>query len=157
MSTLYHAFSSPRLKRFFRVLDHSTIYLLIAGSYTPFTLILLRGNPKGVAICVCVWGLALVGILLNAVNLRRFEKVSMFLYVFMGWAVLFALPDVLRALPPAGFWLLLLGGVCYTGGILFYAASTRYMHGVWHLFVLAGSVLHYLCILLYVLPPVCRF
>ena len=91
-------------------------------------------------------------------SLQRFEKISMVLYVAMGWAAVWVLGDILDALAPAGFWLLLGGGLCYTGGIVFYAwHKVRYMHGIWHLFVLAGSVLHYLCILLYVLPPVCEF
>ena len=136
--------------------DHSSIYLLIAGSYTPFTLILLDGTWKGPVICGVVWAAALLGVTLNAVSVERFEKFSMLLYIAMGWAVVFAVGDVVRALPSAGFWLLLLGGVSYTGGIVFYAwhkkGRVHYMHGVWHLFVLLGSVLHYLCILLYVLP-----
>ena len=156
MSTLYHAFPFEGVKRLFRVFDHSSIYLLIAGSYTPFTLILLDGTWKGPVICGVVWAAALLGVTLNAVSVERFEKFSMLLYIAMGWAVVFAVGDVVRALPSAGFWLLLLGGVSYTGGIVFYAWHKRgrvhYMHGVWHLFVLLGSVLHYLCILLYVLP-----
>ena len=156
MSTLYHAFPFEGVKRLFRVFDHSSIYLLIAGSYTPFTLILLDGTWKGPVICGVVWAAALLGVTLNAVSVERFEKFSMLLYIAMGWAVVFAVGDVVRALPSAGFWLLLLGGVSYTGGIVFYAwhkkGRVHYMHGVWHLFVLLGSVLHYLCILLYVLP-----
>lgn len=156
MSTLYHAFPFEHVKRIFRVFDHSSIYLLIAGSYTPFTLILLDGSVKGTVICAVVWTAALVGIVLNAISVERFEKVSMLLYVAMGWAVVFAVGDVAHALPAVGFWLLALGGVSYTGGIVFYVwhkkRGARYMHGVWHLFVLAGSVMHYLCILLYVLP-----
>ena len=156
MSTLYHSFTNERVKAVFRVFDHSSIYLLIAGSYTPFTLILLDGTWKGPVICGVVWAAALLGVTLNAVSVERFEKFSMLLYIAMGWAVVFAVGDVVRALPPAGFWLLLLGGVSYTGGIVFYAwhkkGRVHYMHGVWHLFVLLGSVLHYLCILLYVLP-----
>lgn len=153
MSTLYHAFPFAGVKKFFRVLDHSSIYLLIAGSYTPFTLITLRGSAKGPWICAIVWAAALLGILLNAISVERFAKLSMVLYVAMGWAVVFAAGDVVRALPAVGFWLLVLGGVSYTGGILFYAChKVRYMHSVWHLFVLTGSVLHYVCILVYVLP-----
>lgn len=152
MSTLYHAFPFAGVKRLFRVFDHSTIYLLIAGSYTPFTLVLLEGSGKGVAICAVVWGTAVLGVVLNAISVDKFAVLSMILYVTMGWAAVWALGDIARALPPAGFWLLVGGGLCYTGGILFYALRKRYMHGVWHLFVLAGSVLHYLCIVLYVMP-----
>lgn len=156
MSTLYHAFSSAKLKQIFRVFDHTSIFLLIAGSYTPFTLILLRGSTKGPLICAVVWAAAILGVVLNAFSVERFKKLSLLLYVAMGWALVFAFGDVIAALPPAGFWLLLSGGLCYTVGIVFYVwhskYRTPYIHGVWHLFVLAGSVLHYLCILLYVLP-----
>ena len=156
MSTLYHSFSGPNLKHIFRVFDHASIFLLIAGSYTPFTLILLRGTVKGPVICGIVWAAAILGVILNAISVKRFEKLSMLLYVAMGWAVVFAIGDVVRALPPAGFWLLLLGGISYTAGIIFYAwhkkFHTHYIHGVWHLFVLAGSVLHFICVFLYVLP-----
>ena len=156
MSTLYHAFRGEHVKRVFRVLDHSTIYLLIAGSYTPFLLLLLRESAWCAVLCCILWALALVGIGLNAVSVDRFAKVSMVLYIAMGWAAVFALPQMLRALSPGGFALLLGGGLCYTGGILFYRLQhrLRYMHGVWHLFVLAGSVLHYSCILRDVLPAV---
>ena len=156
MSTLYHSFPGQKLKHIFRVFDHASIFLLIAGSYTPFTLILLRGTVKGPIICGIVWITAVLGVILNAFSVEKFAKLSMLLYVAMGWAVVFAIGDVVHALPPAGFWLLLLGGVSYTGGILFYAwhkkFRTPYIHGVWHLFVLLGSVLHFLCILLYVVP-----
>lgn len=156
MSTLYHASRQEQAKRVFRVLDHSTIYLLIAGSYTPFLLLLLRGSVWCAVLCCLLWGLALGGIGLNAVSVDRFAKVSMVLYVAMGWAAVFALPQMLRALSPGGFALLLGGGLCYTGGIVFYRLQRRlrYMHGVWHLFVLAGSALHYICILKDVLPVV---
>lgn len=156
MSTLYHAFPQAKLKQLFRVFDHASIFLLIAGSYTPFTLILLSGTVKGPIICTVVWIAAILGVILNAFSVQRFAKLSLVLYVAMGWAVVFAIGDVVAALPLAGFWLLLSGGLAYTGGIVFYVwhgkYHTPYMHGVWHLFVLAGSVLHYLCILLYVLP-----
>ena len=156
-STLYHSMNpQSKHKDVFHILDHIFIYVAIAGSYTPFTLILLDGTWKGPVICGVVWAAALLGVTLNAVSVERFEKFSMLLYIAMGWAVVFAVGDVVRALPSAGFWLLLLGGVSYTGGIVFYAwhkkGRVHYMHGVWHLFVLLGSVLHYLCILLYVLP-----
>ncbi len=152
MSTLYHAFPFETVKRLFRVLDHSTIYLLIAGTYTPLTLMLLPELGKATLVCAVIWGVALIGIVLNAISIERFEKLSLFLYVAMGWGVVFVFGDVVRALPSTGFWLLLGGGLCYTGGIIFYKWKVRYMHSVWHLFVLAGSVLHYLCVALYVLP-----
>lgn len=156
MSTLYHAFPQAKLKHIFRVFDHASIFLLIAGSYTPFTLVLLRGSTKGPIICAVVWTAAILGVILNAFSVEKFANLSLLLYVAMGWAVVFAIGDVVRALPPAGFWLLLAGGLAYTGGIVFYVwhkkYRTPYIHGVWHLFVLAGSVLHFLCILLYVVP-----
>ena len=152
MSTLYHSFPTEKVKRVFRVFDHASIFLLIAGSYTPFTLVLLGNTAKGPIICTIVWVTAILGIVLNAFSVDKFAKFSMLLYVAMGWAVVFAIGDVVRALPPAGFWLLLFGGISYTGGIIFYAWHRKYMHGIWHLFVLTGSVLHYLCILFYVVP-----
>ena len=156
MSTLYHAFPQAKLKHIFRIFDHASIFILIAGSYTPFTLILLGNTVKGPIICAVVWTAAVLGVILNCFSVEKFAKLSMLLYVAMGWAVVFAIGDVVHALPPAGFWLLLLGGIAYTGGIVFYAwhkkFHTHYMHGVWHLFVLLGSILHYLCILLYVVP-----
>ncbi len=153
MSTLYHAFPFPKVKYVFRVFDHSTVFLLIAGTYTPFMLITLKGSTKGIVIFVVVWVAALVGITLNAINLKKFAKLSLVLYIVMGWGVVFAIPDVVAALPPAALWLLILGGVGYTGGVAFYLAKkVKYMHSIWHLFVLLGSVLHYICIAKYVLP-----
>lgn len=153
MSTLYHAFSSEKVKHIFRIFDHSTIFLLIAGSYTPFLMILLGDEPIARITCYVLWGISILGIVLNSINLDRFSKLSLVLYLVMGWAILLFLPSVVSSLPRAGFWLLLLGGISYTGGVAFFLMpKVRYMHSVWHLFVLAGSVLHYLCILLYVIP-----
>ena len=153
MSTLYHAFPFEKVKKLFRIFDHSAIPLLIAGSYTPFCLIALDGNPKGMIVVAVVWICAIVAIVLNVVNLDRFERVNLLLYVAMGWAVLFALKDIIRALPKNGFILLTAGGIAYTAGIIFYKMTKiRYMHGVWHLFVTAGSLLHFLCVVMYVLP-----
>ena len=153
MSTLYHAFPFEKVKKLFRIFDHSAIPLLIAGSYTPFCLIALDGNPKGLIVVAVVWICAIVAIVLNVVNLDRFERVNLLLYVAMGWAVLFALKDIISALPKNGFILLTAGGIAYTAGIIFYKMTKiRYMHGVWHLFVTAGSLLHFLCVVMYVLP-----
>lgn len=153
MSTLYHAFPFPKVKRIFRIFDHSSVFLLIAGTYTPFMLITLQGNTKGLIIIAAVWAVTIIGIVLNAINIRRFTKLSLVLYVLMGWSVVLAIGDVAAALPAAGLALLVGGGISYTGGIVFYAIKkVRYFHCVWHLFVLCGSVLHYLCIVLYVLP-----
>lgn len=152
MSTLYHAFPFEKVKRLFRIFDHSSIPLLIAGSYTPFCLIVLEGNPRGVFVAAVVWLCALTAIGLNVINLDRFEKYTLFLYIGMGWAAVLALKDIVAALPTAGFILLAAGGLAYTTGILFYKMKIRYMHSVWHLFVTLGSVLHFLCVVIYVLP-----
>lgn len=152
MSTLYHAIASERAKAVLRVFDHTSIFLLIAGSYTPFCLIALQGNLRGIFVAAVVWICAVLGIVLNAVSLKKTEKFSMVLYVLMGWSVILVIKDVIAVLPTPAFWLLLLGGIAYTGGIAFYAMKKKYMHSIWHLFVLAGSVLQYLCIAIYVLP-----
>ena len=145
MSTLYHSVASPRAKEVLRIFDHCSIFLLIAGTYTPFTLIILR-QQGGWLLFGAIWAAAALGITLNAIDLRRFEKVSVACYVAMGWAVLFHARQLAAALSPAGLWLLVAGGVCYTAGILFYVIRKPYMHGIWHLFVLAGSVCHFLCV-----------
>lgn len=153
MSTLYHAFPFPKVKYVFRIFDHSTVFLLIAGTYTPFMLIALGGKGRGLVIFIVVWAVAIIGIILNAISLKKFAKLSLVLYIVMGWSIIFAIGDVIAALPPTGVLLLFLGGVSYTGGVAFYCAKKiRYMHSIWHLFVLLGSVLHYFCITLYVLP-----
>ncbi len=153
MSTVYHAVPQPKAKEVLRIFDHASIFLLIAGSYTPFCLIALEGNPKGVMVAGAVWFCAIIGIVLNAYDLKKTEKFGTVLYVIMGWAIVFAVKDIVNALPTPAFWLLLLGGLSYTGGLVFYAMKKiKYMHSVWHLFVLAGSVLHYICIAVYVLP-----
>ena len=145
MSTLYHSIASPRAKAVLRVFDHCSIFLLIAGTYTPFTLVTLR-QTGGWGLFGAIWGTAAVGIALNAISLRRFEKLSLLCYVVMGWAVVFQAGTLLSALSPGGLALLVAGGICYTGGILFYVLRRPYMHGIWHLFVLAGSVCHFFCV-----------
>lgn len=145
MSTLYHSIACPRAKAVLRVFDHCSIFLLIAGTYTPFTLVTLR-QTGGWGLFGAIWGTAAVGIALNAISLRRFEKLSLLCYVVMGWAVVFQAGTLLSALSPGGLALLVAGGICYTGGILFYVLRRPYMHGVWHLFVLAGSVCHFFCV-----------
>lgn len=153
MSTLYHAIPFPRVKRILQILDHDSIYLLIAGTYTPITLITLQTSPWGIPILCAVWGAAVLGAVLNSIDMQRFKRVSLILYVIMGWAVLVDIRSVIKGMSTSGFVLLLVGGICYTVGIIFYKMKqVRFMHGVWHLFVVAGSVLHYLAILLYVLP-----
>ena len=152
-STLYHGIPSPRAKRVLKVLDHSAIYLLIAGTYTPFTLISLRGG-LGWTLFGLIWGLALLGITLKVAAIGRFQWLSIVLYLGMGWLVVVALKPLIEAVSPAGFRLMLLGGLSYTLGVLFYKwRRLPYHHAVWHLFVLAGSVFHFFAVLLYVLPP----
>ncbi len=153
MSTLYHAFPFHKVKRLFRIFDHSSVYLLIAGTYTPFTLITLQNSPKGRYIFIAMWVCTVIGILLNTLNVEKFKWVSLVLYVGMGWTAIFAIKDIAAALPKNGLFLLIAGGIAYTVGIVFYVMKkVKYMHSVWHLFVLLGSILHYICIAVYVLP-----
>ena len=153
MSTLYHAITQPKVNEILRIFDHTSIFFLIAGSYTPFCLIALRGNERGLAVVIAVWACAVLGIVLNAIDLKKTEKLGTVLYVIMGWSIVVAFRDIVQAIPEPAFYLLLSGGISYTAGLIFYAMkNTKYMHGVWHLFVLAGSVLHYLCIAIYILP-----
>ncbi len=153
MSTLYHAITQPKVKEILRIFDHTSIFFLIAGSYTPFCLIALRGNERGLAVVIAVWACAVLGIVLNAIDLKKTEKLGTVLYVIMGWSIVVAFRDIVQAIPEPAFYLLLSGGISYTAGLIFYAMKNiKYMHGVWHLFVLAGSVLHYLCIAIYILP-----
>ncbi len=150
-STLYHSLRR-RAKDILRKLDHFSIYLLIAGTYTPFCLVTLRG-PWGWSLFGVVWGLAVLGILQELRPANGARILSVVIYVVMGWVVLVAIAPLLRALGPAGFTWLAAGGVFYTAGIVFYALDRRitHAHGVWHLFVLAGSAAHYVAILRYVL------
>jgi channel protein, hemolysin III family len=153
MSTLYHAIPFPKAKRILQILDHDSIYLLIAGTYTPITLIALMDSFRGTFIFVVVWIAAIIGVILNAINMNKFKKASLLLYIIMGWAVVWDFAAVSHALGSGGFALLLAGGLCYTIGIIFYKMKkVSFMHGIWHLFVFSGSILHYLCILLHVLP-----
>ena len=150
ISALYHSLRG-KAKQIFRKLDHLSIYLLIAGTYTPFTLVTLRG-VWGWTIFGIIWGLAVFGMVLEFLPQKSNRTWSVVVYVLMGWLVLVALGPLVRALPPAGFFWLLLGGLFYTGGLVFYFLDekVRHFHGVWHLFVLAGSASHYLTILVYV-------
>lgn len=150
-STLYHSLPNEKAKKIFRVFDHCSIFLLIAGTYTPFTLITL-GKDNGIILFSVIWISAIIGIILNAVDLKKYDKLSLVCYVLMGWAAIFAVRPLIRILSPIGILLLILGGIMYTGGIIFYKMKNKYMHSVWHLFVLAGAVLHFFTILIYVLP-----
>lgn len=151
MSTLYHAITNRHAKKFFRIMDHDTIFLLIAGTYTPITLIPLRG-ALGWTLFGVVWGAAIIGIVLNSISLERFRKVSIVCYVAMGWVIIFAIKPMIETCTPLSLWFLLIGGLFYTVGIVFYAIkSKRYFHSVWHLFTITGSVFHYFSIMLMVL------
>lgn len=151
-SALYHGLPLSRAKLVFQSLDHTAIYLLIAGTYTPFMLVPLRG-PWGWSLLGIVWGLALLGILSRATNLQRREGISVAFYVAMGWVAVVAVKPILAAVPLGALVLLLIGGLAYTAGVIFYAwERLPYNHAVWHLFVLAGSTFQFLAVLLYVLP-----
>ncbi len=151
MSTLYHAITHKKAKNVLRICDHCGIFFLIAGTYSPYLLITLRG-PLGYGLFAAIWGVAVLGIVLNTVDLRRFEKLSVVLYLAMGWAAMAAIKPLYQALPSTGFWLMVGGGIVYTMGMIFYAGKWKYAHSVWHLFVLGASVMHFLSIILYVIP-----
>lgn len=147
-SAVYHAVKKPEVKRVLRVMDHCSIFVLILGTYIPMSLLVV-GGKMGWLLFLTNSTLAAVGITLNAIDLKRFDKLSMALYALMGWLIVLALRAIVQNIPPAGIFLLVGGGVAYTAGILFYKSQKRYMHFIWHLFVLAGSVLQYACIALY--------
>lgn len=148
MSTLYHSFTNEKAKAFFRIMDHNTIFLLIAGTYTPITLYFLGGAVGWVLFSV-VWAAAIFGIVMNSVNLEKARIPSIFCYVAMGWVIIFAIKPLVASMPEISLFFLISGGVFYTLGIIFYAIKKiKYFHSVWHLFTIAGSVLHYFCILI---------
>ncbi len=150
MSSLYHGLSG-RAKAVFRMLDHQAIYLLIAGTYTPFALVTLRG-AVGWWLFGAIWGMAAIGMLLDVLQRNGRRIIPVIIYLAMGWLVVLALNPLLAALPVQGVRWLLAGGIFYTSGVVFYAVDHRYhwAHGVWHLFVLAGSISHYFAILFYI-------
>lgn len=149
-STLYHSFSFTRFKDIFHYIDHAAIYLLIAGSYTPFCLIALEGRPAKV-LFLTVWGIALSGVILKIFFVGKYNKLSTVLYLIMGWLAIFLIKPIYLYLGTAGLTLLILGGIAYSLGTIFYSNKRlKYMHVIWHLFVLAGAAFHYFTILLYV-------
>jgi hemolysin III len=151
MSTLYHAIAVDRAKKVFKILDHSCIYLFIAGSYTPFCLISLADHG-GMWLCLFVWAVGLAGVACEAFWVFRPRWISALLYLLMGWCVVWFLPVLVSAIPAQGLWLLVGGGVCYSIGCIFYVLKKiPYMHSIFHLWVLAGSVLQFLAIALYVM------
>lgn len=152
MSTLYHSLAVNNAKRVFRIIDHCSIFLLIAGTYTPFTLVSLK-QPLGVILFLIIWSIAILGIVLNAINLKKYKVISLISYIFLGWIIIFCYNPLKEAIPFSGILLLIAGGIVYTVGAILYAVGKKikYFHPIFHLFVLAGSILHFFAILLYVL------
>lgn len=149
-STIYHSLTNPRLKHLFRIADHASIYLLIAGSYTPFMLVTLRG-PWGWTMFTVIWSLALVGVIFKLFLVHKFELLSTIIYLLMGWMSLIVIKPIYQLLPAGGLACIVAGGLCYTVGVIFYAwERLKYSHVLWHLFVLAGSIFHFFAVLCYV-------
>lgn len=151
-STLYHAIPNPKAKQILQRLDHSMIFVLIAGSYTPFCLVTLKGMT-GIGLCIAVWSIAIVGIALQGILIKQSKWLNSLLYLAMGWLVLLVIEPLIESLPNTGLWLLTAGGLSYSLGVIFYVWKTLpYSHAIWHLFVFAGTVLQFLAVLLYVIP-----
>ena len=151
-STLYHAVSHAVLKRRLRQLDHAAIFILIAGTYTPFMLINLR-DSWGLPLFALIWAVALAGVIIELATALKYKKLSLSLYLGMGWLVIVAIQPMLNNVASGGLLLLLLGGLSYSTGVIFYVRKRMYLHhAIWHLFVLAGSVLHFFAVYYYVLP-----
>ncbi len=156
MSSVYHGLTAIAPKKVFQVIDHCSVFLLIAGTYTPFTLVCMR--PKypvhAWVIFGIVWGFTILGIVFNSIDLRKYRVFSMICYIGTGWSIVFVSNALLGSMPVAGYVLLMLGGVCYTVGAVLYGVGKKkkYMHSIFHLLVLGGSIFHYICIMLYVLP-----
>ena len=153
MSTLYHSFHPPKLKKIFQKLDHVSIYLLIAGTYTPYMLVSLRGS-NGMIMLIMIWVLAAIGLLLDIFIPKRIEWLQVLIYLVMGWICTLNFSELQAAIPTAGVVWLTMGGIAYTVGIVFYVLDNlkklRHAHGIWHLFVLSGSICHFLSIVAYV-------
>ena len=143
MSTLYHSITNEKAKKFFRIMDHNTIFFLIAGTYTPYTLAVLR-SPLGWVLFGVVWGAAAIGIVLNSIDLEKLSKISVVCYIAMGWVIIIAVKPLMSSMPFISFALLVAGGIFYTIGVIFYAIKkVKYFHSVWHIFTVIGSALHY--------------
>ena len=155
-STLYHALTNPTAKKVFRIFDHSSIYLLIAGTYTPFTLVTLRecGNI-GWIIFILIWVFAILGVIFSSLFINKFKAVNAVIYIIMGWIIIFCFPELIKVLQDTNsinaLYLLIAGGITYTLGVIFYILKFKYSHFIWHLFVLGGSIFHFIAVLLYVL------
>lgn len=155
-STIYHALKRNKAKRVMRVIDHCSIFFLIAGTYTPYTLIVLRKASVGWAWSIfgVVWGAAVLGVVLNSISLERFKKLSMICYIAMGWSIVIAFKPLMSVFTGAGLQLLIWGGVAYTVGAVLYGVGkkVKYIHSLFHIFVVAGSLLHFFSIYLYAIP-----
>ena len=150
-STLYHSVKDPRLKHKLKIADHCAIYFLIAGTYTPLMLIEFGGDKASIMLAA-IWGIALGGVLFKTIFIHRFKAFSVILYLTMGWLCMLVLEDLIAAMTPLGFQLLLLGGLFYSVGVIFYVVKRiPYNHAIWHLFVLAGALSHFLCVYLTVI------
>jgi hemolysin III len=151
-STLYHSFRSPRIKHIFKIIDHCSIYLLIAGTYTPFTLVMLRGG-WGWSLFGIVWMLSFVGIIFKLFFVNKFQIISTIVYVLMGWIVVVAIKPMVAMIPLGCILWLVAGGLFYTTGVIFFAwHKIPFNHAIWHVFVVAGSVCHFLAVIFYVIP-----
>ena len=157
MSSVYHGLKPENAKKVMQVIDHCTIFLLIAGTYTPISLVALRreNTALGWVIFGVVWGFSALGITLNAIDLKKYSVFSMICYIGVGWCIIFPLKTAVRAIGTPGFWWLLAGGISYTVGSILYGAASKkvhcYMHSVFHIFVVLGSILQYVCIIVYVI------
>lgn len=150
-STIYHATSHQAAKSILKLFDHSAIYLLIAGTYTPLTLLVI-GGPLGIGATVFIWLFAIAGVAFKLIAKHRYPKVSVITYLVMGWFAIGLIYPLYHAMPGAGLWLIVAGGICYSVGVLFYIAkNTRFTHAIWHLFVIGGCCCHYFSIYYYVL------
>lgn len=154
MSTLYHSITNVKAKKFFRIMDHNTIFFLIAGTYTPYTLAVLR-SPLGWTLFGVVWGAAVLGIVLNSIDLEKFSKISVVCYIAMGWVIIIAFKPLMDAMPLWSLVLLIAGGVFYTLGVIFYVIKKiKYFHSIWHIFTVIGSALHYFSIFTAIALPI---
>ncbi|WP_297091346.1 hemolysin III family protein [uncultured Draconibacterium sp.] len=146
-STLYHSFTKEKLKNLFVRFDHAAIFLLIAGTYTPFVLTTIRG-ALGWTLFGIIWALAITGVVIRSIYLTRFRKLMVGIYLAMGWMFLMAIGPIVKNLPGSSIAFLFIGGGCYSIGVIFYAwRNLKYGHGIWHLFVLAGSIMHFFSVL----------
>ena len=151
-STLYHGIQKPQVKRVLKIFDHSCIYLLIAGTYTPFLLVTLRGF-LGWTMFGVIWFMAIIGVLFKIFFVHRFKIISTVAYLLMGWIIIFLIKPLINSLPSGGIILLVAGGLAYSLGVIFYAwKKLPFNHAIWHLFVLAGSICHFCAIIFFVLP-----